>query len=168
VAKNGDIFVADGHGATTNNRVVKFSRDGDFIKAWGRRGSGPGEFNPPHGIAMDSRGRIFIADRGNNRIQIFDQEGTFLEEWKQFGRPSGLFIDRNDTLYVADSQSNEKNNPGFKMGTYIGSVKDGKVTMFVPDVNPEGSGEEALAVDAAGSIYAAQVSGRAVMKYVKK
>ena len=168
VAPSGDIFVADGHGATTNNRIVKFSRDGTFIKAWGRNGSAPGEFNPPHGIAMDSRGRIFVADRSNNRIQIFDQEGVFLEEWKQFGRPSGIFIDANDMLYVADSQSNAKNNPGGRMGTYIGSVKDGTVTAFIPDANPEGSGEEGITVDAMGNIYGAQTSGRAVMKYVNR
>jgi sugar lactone lactonase YvrE len=168
VASNGDIFVADGHGAKTNNRIVKFSRDGKFIKAWGQPGAGPGEFNPPHAIAIDSRDRIFVADRSNNRIQIFDSEGKFLEEWKQFGRPSGVFIDRNDMLYVADSQSNEKSNPGFKMGIYIGGAKDGKVTAFIPDANPEGSGEEGIAVDRAGNIYGAQTSGQAVNKYVKK
>jgi DNA-binding beta-propeller fold protein YncE len=167
VGPNGDIYVADGHGATTNNRVVKFSRDGRFIKAWGRHGAGPGEFNPPHAIAMDSQGRLFVADRANNRIQIFDQDGNYLDEWKQFGRPSGIFIDTDDTLYVADSQSNAKTNPGFQMGTYIGSARDGKLTAFVPDPKPEGSGEEAIAVDAQGNIYGAQVSSRALVKYVK-
>ena len=169
VASNGDIFVADGHSATTNNRIVKFSRDGKFIKAWGKQGAAPGEFSPPHGIAMDSRGRIFVADRGNNRVQIFDQEGVFLEEWRQFGRPSGIFIDRNDMLYVADSQSNAKNNPGFGMGTYIGSAKDGKVTAFIPDSNPEGSGEEGITADAAGNLFGAQIApSSTVVKYAKK
>src|SRR5262245_22604333 len=87
-APNGDIFVADGHGGESNARIVKFSRDGKFIKAWGRKGTGPGEFDTPHAIALDSRGRLFVGDRSNNRIQIFDQDGKFLEEWKQFGRPS--------------------------------------------------------------------------------
>jgi hypothetical protein len=168
VAPNGDIFVGDGHGGTTNARIVKFSRDGKFIKTWGTAGAGPGQFNPPHALAMDSRGRLFVADRANNRLQIFDQEGTFLEEWKQFGRPSGVFIDRNDVIYVGDSQSNEKNNPGFKMGIYIGSAKDGKVTAFIPDANPEGSGEEMAVADAKGVIYGAQVAGRAVMRYVRR
>src|SRR5579862_1331740 len=86
VAPNGDIFVADGHAAMATGRVVKFSKDGKFIKAWGKNGSGPGEFNVPHSIAMDSRGRIFVADRSNSRLQIFDQKGTFLDQWKQFGR----------------------------------------------------------------------------------
>ncbi|MBO0754027.1 MAG: 6-bladed beta-propeller, partial [Bradyrhizobiaceae bacterium] len=127
VAANGDIFVADGHGEKTNARIVKFSANGTFIKAWGKQGKGPGEFDTPHGLALDSAGRLFVADRGNNRIQIFDQDGKFLAEWKQFGRPSGVWIDRNDVIYVADSQSNDKVNPGFKQGIRIGDAKDGKV-----------------------------------------
>jgi DNA-binding beta-propeller fold protein YncE len=111
IAPGGDIFVADGHAAMANGRVVKFSKDGKFIKAWGKTGAGPGEFNVPHSIAMDSRGRIFVADRSNSRIQIFDQDGKFIDQWKQFGRPSGVYIDKNDTLYVADSQSNATQNP---------------------------------------------------------
>jgi DNA-binding beta-propeller fold protein YncE len=70
----------------TNDRIVKYSKDGKLIKAWGRHGSGQGEFDEPHGLAMDSAGRLFVADRANNRIQIFDQDGKFLAEWKQFGR----------------------------------------------------------------------------------
>ena len=98
VAANGDIFVADGHGDKTNARIVKFSSDGKFIKAWGKEGTGPGEFNVPHGLALDSAGRLFVADRANNRLQIFDQDGNFLAEWKQFGRPSGVWIDKNDQI----------------------------------------------------------------------
>jgi streptogramin lyase len=105
VAPNGDIFVGDGHGRETNARIVKFSRDGKFIKTWGRKGAGPGEFDTPHALAMDSRGRLFVGDRNNNRIQVFDQDGNFLHQWTQFSRPSGLFIDRNDVIYVADSES---------------------------------------------------------------
>ena len=126
VAPNGDFFVGDGHGGESNARVVKFSKDGTFIKAWGKKGTAPGEFETPHALGIDSRGRLFVGDRGNNRIQIFDQDGRFLEEWKQFGRPSGLFIDRNDTLYVSDHTSNEKTNPGFRAGIAVGSAKDGK------------------------------------------
>jgi streptogramin lyase len=107
-APNGDIFVADGHGGNSNARIVKFSRDGKFIKAWGRKGTGNGEFAELHGIAIDSSGRLFVADRGNNRIQIFDQEGNFLGEWKQFGRPSSVYIDASDTLYVSDHASSAK------------------------------------------------------------
>ena len=72
---------------------------------------------------MDSAGRLFVADRSNNRIQVFDQDGKYLLEWKQFGRPSGLFIDKNDILYVADNSPDEL-NPPYKSGIRIGSVKD--------------------------------------------
>src|SRR5204863_6254448 len=105
VALNGDIFVADGHGGNTNARIMKFARDGKFIKTWGKKGSGPGEIDIPHALAMDSRGRLFVGDRNNNRIQIFDQDGNFLDQWTQFSRPSGIFIDHNDMIYVADSES---------------------------------------------------------------
>ena len=104
-APNGDIFVADGHGGNTNARIVKFSKDGKFIKTWGKKGSAPGEFDIPHTIAMDSQGRLFVGDRQNNRIQIFDQDGKFLDQWTQFSRPSGVYIDSKDNIYVADSES---------------------------------------------------------------
>jgi sugar lactone lactonase YvrE len=118
VAPNGDIFVADGHGGDTNARIVKFTRDGKFIKTWGRKGTAPGEFDTPHALAMDSQGRLFVGDRNNNRIQIFDQDGNFIDQWTQFSRPSGLFIDANDVIYVADSESEAaaKNHDGWKRG----------------------------------------------------
>jgi len=177
IAPGGDIFVADGHGPGSNARIVKFSADGKFIKAWGKEGSGPGEFNNPHSLAMDSKGRLFVADRGNSRIQIFDQDGKFLEEWRQFGRPSGVFIDKNDVLYVADSESNMARNPGFRRGIRIGSVKDGKVTAFIPDpvLNPgqgleptNGTAAEGVAADAAGNVYGAEVGPRNFKRYEKK
>jgi len=167
VAPNGDIFVGDGHGGNSNARVVKFSKDGRFIKAWGKKGTAPGDFESPHSLAMDSRGRLFVGDRGNNRIQIFDQDGKFLEEWKQFGRPSGLFIDRTDTLYLADHQSNEKTNPGFRPGIAIGSARDGKMAAFIPDPAPASS-QEGVAADAGGNIYSSLTGGMALTKYVKK
>jgi streptogramin lyase len=173
VAPNGDIFVADGHGGNSNARIVKFSRDGKFIKAWGKKGSAPGEFETPHAIDIDSRGRLFVGDRGNNRIQIFDQDGKFLEEWKQFSRPSGIFIDSRDTIYVSDSESNAKQNPGWKRGIRIGSAKDGSVTAFIPDPEPDPdksptSGAEGVAADSKGNVYGAEVGPRALKKYVKK
>ena len=152
VAPNGDIFVADGHGGDTNARMVKFAKDGKFIKAWGNKGPGPGEFQTPHGLAMDSAGRLFVADRANNRIQIFNQDGKFLAEWKQFGRPSGVYIDQHDMLYVADSQSAEKTNPGFQQGIRIGSAKDGKVVAFIPETKELGA-LEGVAADAQGHVY---------------
>jgi sugar lactone lactonase YvrE len=173
VAANGDIFVADGHFAKiAENRIMKFSKDGKFIKAWGKRGSGPGEFDTPHALAIDSRGRIFVADRSNNRLQIFDQDGRFLDEWKQFGRPSGVFIDRNDMIYVADSQSNSKQNPGFTRGIRIGSAKDGKVASLIPfsESDPEknnNAGVEGVAADSEGNVFGAEVSTEILKKYMK-
>ena len=166
VAPNGDIFVADGHGADTNARIVKFSKDGKFITAWGHKGTGPGEFQTPHGLAMDSAGRLYVADRENDRLQIFDQDGKFIAEWKQFGRPSGVFIDKNDMIYVADSQSGEKFNKSFKQGIRIGSVKDGKVTAFIDKAGttemPEG-----VAADAEGNIYGGFTANQTVKKFTK-
>jgi DNA-binding beta-propeller fold protein YncE len=173
IAQNGDIFVADGHIADVPvNRIVKFSKDGTFIKAWGKRGSGPGEFDTPHSIAIDSRGRIFVADRSNSRIQIFDQDGRFLDQWKQFGRPSGVYIDKDDKMYVADSQSNSKQNPGYTRGIRIGSAKDGRVTALIPFVEPDpeknsNAGVEGVAADAKGNVYAGEVSTEMFKKYAK-
>jgi sugar lactone lactonase YvrE len=178
VARNGDIFVADGHSIPPNGhsnaRIVKFSKKGKFIKAWGKFGSGPGEFDVPHTLALDSKGRLFVGDRSNNRIQIFDQNGNFIAAWKQFGRPSGIFIDKDDTIYVADSESSDKPgygyNPGCKRGIRIGSARSGKVTAFIPDPEPKGdsSGAEGVAVDREGNVYGAEVGPRDLKKYVKK
>ena len=172
VAPNGDIFVADGHGRDSNARIVKFSKDGRFIKAWGKKGIAPGEFDTPHGLAFDSRGRLFVADRNNNRIQIFDQEGIFIEQWTQFSRPSGIFIDAKDNIYVADSESNSvRRNPGWKRGIRIGHISDGFVTAFIPDPveNAKGtSAAEGVAADSRGNIYGAEVGPKMLKKYVKK
>ena len=173
VAPNGDIFVGDGHGRETNARIVKFSRDGRFIKTWGRKGSGPGEIDTPHALAMDSRGRLFVGDRNNNRIQIFDQDGNLLDQWTQFSRPSGLFIDRNDVIYVADSESESvaRNHDGWKRGIRIGSARDGTVTAFIPDPVEKTTGTsaaEGVAADTAGNVYGAEVGPKRLMKYVRK
>src|SRR6185437_13460390 len=180
IAPNGDIFVADGH---VNSRVVKFSKDGKFIKAWGKKGSGPGEFDVVHTLAFDSQGRLFVGDRNNSRIQIFDQDGKYLAEWKQFGRPSGIYIDSRDRMYVADSDSNMARNPGWKRGIRIGSAKTGKVDAFIPDtatgidgnerwagsklLKSVTSGPEGVAVDADGNVYGAEVGPERLMKYVE-
>jgi sugar lactone lactonase YvrE len=170
VAPNGDIFVADGHGdfpvKNTNDRIVRLSKDGKFIKAWGHHGSAQGEFDVPHGLAMDSAGRLFVADRANNRIQIFDQDGKFLDEWKQFGRPSGVYI-RNDIIYVADSQSNDKTNPPFREGIRIGSVKDGKVTAFISAADPKMEMPEGVAADKDGNVIGGFTTDPDVKEFVK-
>lgn len=175
VAPDGSIFVADGHGSgegePANNRIVKFAPDGTYLMEFGTPGSGDGELDEPHALAMDSQGRLFVGDRGNSRVQIFDQEGNHLETWTQFGRPSGLFIDDQDILYVADSESNYRRNPGWKRGIRIGSVEDGFVDAFIPDPEPDQdesgtSGAEGVAVDAEGNVYGAEVGPRQVVKYV--
>jgi len=161
VAPNGDIFVSDGH---VNSRIVKFSKDGTFIKTWGNRGEGPGEFNVPHTMFFDSRGRLLVGDRSNRRIQIFDQEGTFLDQWTQFGSPSGMFIAPDDTLYVVDYND--------KMALLVGSARDGSIRTRSQQVLAEG-----VAVDKQGSIYVGEtvtghlgdtITGHAVKKLVRK
>jgi sugar lactone lactonase YvrE len=166
VAPNGDVFVADGHGGDTNARIVKFSKDGKFIKAWGTKGTAPGQFDTPHMLAMDSNGRLFVADRVNNRIQIFDQDGQFLDEWKQFGRPSGVYI-KNDAIYVSDSQSDAKTNPGFGQGIRIGSVKEKKVTAYIPETKELGA-LEGVGADDAGNVYAGYTNTKNFRRFVKK
>jgi len=140
-APNGDIFVADGHGGPdTNERVVKFSKDGKFIKAWGKYGKGPGEFDGLHAMVMDRAGRVLVADRGNNRIQVFDQDGTFVAEYKQFGRPTDIAVDGNNTLYSTDTQT-IVGRPGFQNGIYVGRASDGVVTGFIPKIREHTTSE---------------------------
>ena len=174
VGADGSIYVAEGHGAE-NNSILKFDRNGKLIKTWGRKGSGPGEFDQPHALAFDSRGRLFVGDRSNNRIQIFDQDGKLLDTWTQFSRPSGIYIDKNDVIYVTDSESTDRDgyghNPGWKRGIRVGSAKDGSVTSFIPDPSPgtaTTTTSEGVAADASGVIYGAEVGGRTVKRYVRK
>ena len=173
VAPNGDIFVTDGHGK--NDRVVKFSKDGRFLKTWGHHGAGPGEFDQPHDISIGgSQGHVFVADRSNNRVQVFDQDGKFISEWKQFGRPSAVFVAKDDTLYVSDSQSNSAVNPGYPRGITIGSATDGSLRAFIPDPDLDQadvntiSGASGIVADANGAIYAADVGPHRLRKYVLK
>jgi DNA-binding beta-propeller fold protein YncE len=172
VADNGDIFVADGHVVDGNNRVVKFSGDGTFLKAWGKTGYAPGEFRTLHAIAIDSRGRLFVADRPNNRIQIFDQEGELLAVWTQFGRPSGITFDEHDRIYVTDSESDNVQNPGWETGIRIGNAHLGWVQAFIlyPWGDPRetrGNGAEFVAVDRDGNLYAGEPFARQLRKYIR-
>ena len=175
VAPNGNIFVTDSHRNGKNNRVVKFDKNGKFLKEWGRKGSGPGEFSEPHTIAMDSRGRLFVGDRENNRIQIFDQDGKLLDVWHQFGRPSGISITKDDTIYVTDSESGPDSGAhelsGIKKGIRIGSARDGRVTAFIEDSEStvaDHSGAEGVGVDDKGNVYGAVVRRQMLERYVKK
>jgi DNA-binding beta-propeller fold protein YncE len=175
IAPDGDIFVTDSHRNGRNNRVVRFTKDGKYVKEWGRKGSGPGELSEPHTIAIDSRGRLFVGDRENNRIQIFDRDGNYLDQWRQFGRPSGIVITRDDTLYVADSESGPDTGagelPGIRKGIRIGSARDGTVTAFIEDMEsttPDHSGAEGIGVDAGGNVYGAVVRRQMLERHVRK
>jgi len=171
VAPDGSIFVAEGHG-TGNDRILKFAPDGKPLTSWGRHGTANGEFDQPHALAMDSQGRLFVGDRSNNRIQIFDQDGKWLDTWYQFSRPSGIAIDKNDVIYVADSESGsiEPSRTAWKRGIRVGSAKDGTVRYFIPDpVNEtkDTSAAEGVAVDDHGVVYGAEVGPKALKRYVR-
>ena len=173
VAPDGSIFVGETHGAqfqdepgpNAKGRISKFAPDGTFIMSFGSWGYGDGEFRAPHSLAMDSQGRLFVADRGNRRIQIFDQEGNHLDTWYQFSRISGLFIDDNDVLYAIDSESDDNYNPGWRKGLRVGSARTGEVWYFVAAHDSErasgmgglGSMGEGVTVDAQGNVYAGEV-----------
>lgn len=172
VSPSGDIFVADGHGDNTNNRIVRFAPDGSYRGEWGSTGYGPGEFRTPHAIAMDLAGRIFVADRSNNRIQLFDQGGSHLATWTQFGRPSGIFFDTRGRIFVADSESDDLENPGWEMGIRIGDAATGWVNEFIlyqwgDPRDPTGAGAEFVAADAAGNLYGGEPRPRKLQKYVR-
>ena len=145
---------------------------------WGRIGDGPGEFRTPHGMAFDSQGRLFVADRGNHRIQIFDQDGNHLDSYYQFSRISGLFIDANDNLYAIDSESNPNNHEGWMTGIRIGHASEDRVTAFIPphaisEERPHGYAGEGVAADGDGNVYAAEgpislaAAGGGLTKYVR-
>jgi DNA-binding beta-propeller fold protein YncE len=160
VNRRGEIFIADGHtprpGGQDGDRIVKLSKDGTFIKSWGaQKGSKPGEVVGPHRLAMDSQGRIFVADRGNRRIQIFDQEGRFLDQWTQFGSPSGIWIDKQDVIYVAV--------PGNDGGVKIGNAKTGAMTASIGGTSPE-----VAFADPQGNVYAGLVGGQLLQQFVRK
>ena len=179
IARDGTIFVSEGHSSAAGStaRVLKFSKDGRLLQSFGTLGTGPDEFDQPHALAIDSKGRLFVGDRNNNRIQILDQDFQLLDTWRQFSRPSGIYIDKNDVIYVADSESesisrNAVAHPheGWKRGIRIGSAKDGSVKYFIPDpvdTATNTSAAEGVAADAAGNVYGAEVGPRVLKRYVK-
>lgn len=173
--ENGDILIADGHwprpstAQQDGDRLVRYSRDGRFVRDYGSLGRGPGQFMGPHALALDSKGRLFIADRSNNRIQILDADLAYLDSWKHFGRPSGIAILRDDTMVVSDSESGrllagpaesfegggpQFRNVGWRQGIWLGSAADGSVKQFIDGTNPEGIG-----ADAAGNVFAGLTNG---------
>lgn len=175
VAPNGDIFVAEGHGGGARDRIIKFNAQGQYLMEFGGTGNAPGQFSGPHSLAMDSQGRLFVADRGNNRIQILDQNGRFIAEWYQFSRLSGIYIDANDVLYGADSESGSVNaaHGAWTRGMRVGNARTGEVIALIPDPNPGCSGTctaEGVVADRNGVIYGAEVGpapGR-LQRYVRQ
>jgi imidazolonepropionase-like amidohydrolase/sugar lactone lactonase YvrE len=155
ITKTGDVFVTDGQ---FNSRVVHFTGDGTYVREFGTAGSGPGQFKVPHAIAIDSGGRLFIADRDNSRIAIFDQRGTFLEEWTAFGQPSGLFIDAKDRLYVAAI--------GARSGLITGSARTGQPDGFIAIPAKELNGPHLVTVDSRGQVYVADLLASELHKFV--
>jgi len=171
---NGDVYVAESHTNVEDpnlvGRISVFDRTGHFLRVIGKTGTGPGEFRTPHAIRFDSQGRLIVADRHNHRIQILTKDGKYIGEYKEFSRASGLAIDANDTIYVADSESTARVHPGWQRGIRIGSLKDGKVTTFVPPHKtdtPDGAMGEGIAIDPAGNLYTAEATVRGVTKYVR-
>jgi sugar lactone lactonase YvrE len=175
VGPDGSIYVSDGHdgqgmtnakaiaegiarGATA--RISKFSPDGKFIKSWGGLGVRHGEFRTPHALVFDSKGRLWVTDRGNHRIEIFDQDGKYLESRYTYGRISGIFI-KGNTVYAIDSESGPLNHPNWRNGVRIGPVDEDRITAFIPPFEREdriyqGTAGEGVAVDADGNVYAAE------------
>lgn len=174
VLANGDVMVADSHRNGRNNRIVRFSKDGRYLREFGTKGSGPGQISEPHTIAIDSQNRLFVGDRENNRIQIFTLDGVYITEWRQFGRPSGIAITADDTIYVADSESGPDTGahelPGIRKGIRIGSAKDGSVRAFIEDMEStaaDHSGAEGVGVDRDGNVYGAVVRRQMLERHVR-
>jgi DNA-binding beta-propeller fold protein YncE len=176
IGRNGDIFVTDGHqpNTTGNARVMKFSKDGKFIKQWGHLGPAPGDFDEPHDIAIGgSEQRVYVADRKNARIQVFDQDGNFITQWKQFGKPSSVFVGKDDTIYVGSAFRNPGANKLDELrGITVGSARDGALQAFIPDPSDLnqvewGTSASGLAADSEGSIFAADVGTHGLRKYMK-
>ena len=170
VTLEGTIFVTEGHEKNgPHARLTKLTADGTFIARYGSTGQGHLQLSAPHGIALDTRGRLFIADRDNNRIMIWDQDGRYIAQWHQFGRPSGIYIDDTDTIYVADSESWGPENPGWRKGIRIGDAITGRVDYFIEDIesrDPVHSGAEGIGVDALGNVYGGVVRRQMLEQHV--
>lgn len=168
-ARDGTIFIPEGHIKNgPDSRISKYAPDGTFIAHMGSTGQGHLQLSAPHAIAIDTQGRLFIADRDNNRLMIWDQDGNYIDQWQQFSRPSGVYIDHTDTIYVADSESWGPDNPGWKKGIRIGSARTGQVHYFLEDIESRDfahSGAEGVGVDTYGNVYGSVVRRRMLERH---
>jgi streptogramin lyase len=166
VAANGELLVSDGYG---NCKVHRFSADGTLIESWGEPGTGEGEFNLVHGIAIDARGRILVADRENDRVQIFDADGSFLEVWDDPQRPTNIAIDRDGRIYVSELLWNAGEQS--RTGTVFGDARPGRVSVYDADrqllarwggadITAAGNfvAPHDIAVDSHGDVYVTEVT----------
>lgn len=166
VAADGTFFVSDGYG---NSRVLHFTADGKLLKTWGTKGTGPGEFDLPHGIAIDQRGRVLVADRSNARVQVFDTSGKFLDQWQgaQLGRPYAVAPGAGNRAFIADGGDQPKTPPD-RAGVAVVDA-DGKLIMrFGRFGNYDGQFRLAhdIAVAADGAVYVVDAWGQRVQKFV--
>ena len=158
VADSGEFYVSDGYG---NSRVVKFSKEGKYLKEWGKKGKGDGEFVIPHVVLLDAKGRVYVGDRENNRVQVFDADGKYLSQWKDSGAPYGLFLTSGGRMFVADGRANE--------------VKvldaEGKLLGRFGEKGTEAgqmSGPHWVCADSKGAVYVAETGAQRVQKFVAK
>jgi DNA-binding beta-propeller fold protein YncE len=156
----GDFFIVEGHGRG-EGRVLKFDKNGKFIRSWGGNGNGPGQFNQPHSIAVDSKGLVYVADRENRRVEVFDSDGKYLKEWKFAGLPCGFFLSRDGQLYLTS---------GFA-GQILKLDSNGKAIAAMGQPG-KGLGEfgEAhyMAMAPNGDIYVADTINAVLHRFVKK
>jgi peptidylamidoglycolate lyase len=167
VAGDGSFYVSDGY---KNTRVMKFSAGGKFLFQWGTKGSGPGQFDLPHGVTLDSAGHIYVADRSNERIQVFDSAGHFLAQWagKQFGRPYAIAVDRRGQVYVADG-GDQPDGPPDRSALVLARPDGTPVARIGRFGNYDGQFEMAhsIAVDVDGSVYVGDITGARVQKFMR-
>jgi len=178
VGKSGDVFIADGYG---NNRIVHVDKQGRFVKAWGKLGNRPGEFSCPHAIGVDSKERVYVADRNNARIQVFQKDGTFLAEWRHIMVPWGLCVTKDDEVWVCGSSPMRWPKGEGQFGS---PPKDQIVVKFndqgrvlqlwsIPkgtegqDAPGYGNVVHGIAVDSKGNLYVGEIAGRRAQKFVR-
>jgi streptogramin lyase len=158
----GDVFVLQGHGKG-ESLVLKFDRDGNFIKTFGRKGKGPGEFDLPHSLVFDAKGLLYIADRNNARIQVLDADGNYIRESKHPGTPCGLFMGADQHIWLAHGHTGQVMKLDLN-GNVVGLMEGAGQGKTV------GKYGEAhyIAVSPRGEIFVADTLNWRVQKYVKK